>query len=162
MDIIRLIDKPEAIGQVASWYHEEWGHLGPNRSQAELTHTLSQYLQLDGIPQLWVALHNNVPIGAIQLRYQENPQYSADSVWLGGIYVSPSHRGLGIATALITVAEQYALAFDADSLYLQTEAKNLALYHSLGWQLVATLPYSDLLVNVMRKSLERENHDTRN
>ncbi|MCG9712755.1 GNAT family N-acetyltransferase [Shewanella insulae] len=162
MEIIRLLDKPEAIAQVAAWYHEEWGHLGANRSHAELTHTLSQYLQLSRIPQLWLALVNSLPVGAIQLRYQENPQYPADSVWLGGIYVSPSHRGQGIAKGLIAVAEEYALAFSADSLYLQTEAKNLGLYHSLGWRLVATLPYSDLTVSVMRKSLERESHDTRN
>ncbi|MXR68896.1 GNAT family N-acetyltransferase [Shewanella sp. JBTF-M18] len=162
MEIIRLLDKPEAIAQVAAWYHEEWGHLGANRTQAELTHTLNQYLQLSGIPQLWLTLVNGLPVGAIQLRYQENPQYPADSVWLGGIYVSPSHRGQGIAKGLIAVAEEYALAFNADSLYLQTEAKNLGLYHSLGWRLVATLPYSDLTVSVMRKSLERESHDTRN
>ncbi|CAM4043147.1 MULTISPECIES: GNAT family N-acetyltransferase [Shewanella] len=161
MDIIRLIDKPEAIGQVATWYHEEWGHLGVNRTQAELTHTLSQYLQLSGIPQLWLALVDGLPVGAIQLRYQEHPEYPVDSVWLGGIYVIPANRGQGIAKRLIATAEHYALASGADSLYLQTEAKNLALYHSLNWRVIATLPYSDLLVKVMRKSPIRENHDTR-
>ena len=73
MKIVRLIDKPEAIAQVAAWYHEELGHLCASRTQAELTHTLSQYLQLSGIPELWLALVGGLPVGAIQLRYQASP-----------------------------------------------------------------------------------------
>ncbi|QDF73697.1 MULTISPECIES: GNAT family N-acetyltransferase [Shewanella] len=153
MKIIKLIEQPEAIDQLGYWYHNEWGHLGSNRTQSEQVHSLGQYLQYQGIPQLWLAQDEHQPIGAIQLRYQENSNYPSDSVWLGGIYVVEQHRGKGVATKLVREAQDYAASLNVKTLYLQTEAKNLALYHNLGWQIVATLSYCDLTINVMAKNL---------
>lgn len=56
---------------------------------------------------------------------------------LNDLFVAPSARRRGVASALLTAAAEHARALGAARLWLQTEQNNAsaqALYEALGWQ----------------------------
>lgn len=153
INIQPLANRPEAIPTIAHWYHCEWGHLKDTSSPDKLNKTLSEYLNRDKLPTIWVAIDKENLIGAIQLRHQENRDYPQDSHWLGGVFVDPLYRKQGVATQLIQHAIEQAKRLEINELYLQTESKNVGLYHSQGWQTIAKIPYHALTLSVMHRRL---------
>jgi GNAT superfamily N-acetyltransferase len=56
------------------------------------------------------------------------------SYWLSGVYVEPTSRGQGIATALCQKVVEAARTHAIETLYLQTEHLGGGLYSRLGWR----------------------------
>ncbi|HME88572.1 MAG TPA: GNAT family N-acetyltransferase [Chthoniobacterales bacterium] len=96
-----------------------------------------------------VALENDVVIGTgclksndLELRPQLGP-------WLGGLFVLPTHRNHGVATALIRRLLQEARRLDLSVLYLWTPSAE-SLYAKLGWKTVVKLDYCGYSISVMK------------
>lgn len=94
----------------------------------------------DGM-QLWVAEQAGEIVGSVQLApcLKENGRHRAD---LQKLFVLTTHRGQGIARALLLAAENAALAQGLRLLVLDTEKASVAenLYQASGWQRAGEIP----------------------
>ncbi len=90
---------------------------------------------------LWVAEHNGVVVGTVQLAMveKENARHRAE---IQKLQVLSSFRGQGLSTRLMASAEAFARANGRTTLVLDTEAGSLAesVYRKLGWQRVGEIP----------------------
>jgi GNAT superfamily N-acetyltransferase len=90
---------------------------------------------------LWVAESGEEVIGTVQLSLcaKENGRHRAE---LQKLLVLRSHRGNGIATALLLAADEYALANGRTLLVLDTIAGSPAesVYRHLGWHKAGEIP----------------------
>ncbi|PKG75519.1 GNAT family N-acetyltransferase [Shewanella sp. Choline-02u-19] len=153
MQLYLLAEKPQAIHQIATWYSNEWGYIGEGRSVGELELKLKEYLNHDKLPLIMVAFDKGTFFGAAQLRCHEMDIYPQREHWLGGVYVAPSSRGIGVGKALVEAIIEKAKALGVTSINLQTEDISGGLYRSLGWQTVEQVTYHGIDVLVMEKSL---------
>ena len=96
-----LADRTEAIPTLASWYFNEWGHIGKGNTLDKVTANLQEYLQTNSIPLIILAIDKDEVIGAAQLKYREMDIYPEKEHWLGGVYVSKKHRGNKIAKKIV-------------------------------------------------------------
>lgn len=58
-------------------------------------------------------------------------------VWLGAVYVAPSHRGGAVAEKLVSMAEDWAGELGFDQIWLevhQHNARAIRFYQRTGWQ----------------------------
>lgn len=153
MELVYLADNKQAIPVIANWYFEQWGFLRQDDSLQKVTARLEEYLNRDKIPLMVLAMEDGEILGASQLKYREMDIYPEKEHWLGGVYVAETHRGNGIATALvkkiITLAEQ----FGVEKLYLQTEHPDGGLYRRLGWQGIERVNNHGMEVLVMEKAI---------
>lgn len=153
MKLALLADHKEAIPVLASWYYEEWGHLTKDNSLTKITEKLHEYLNSDKIPLIVLAMDEGEILGASQLKYREMDIYPDKEHWLGGVYVSNTHRGKGIAEAIISKIIAISTELGVNKLYLQTERLDGGLYKHLGWQPIEQVNYRGVDVVVMEKDI---------
>ncbi|CAI2390266.1 GNAT family N-acetyltransferase [Alteromonas macleodii] len=79
-----------------------------------------------------MATENNEAIGAVELKLYENKQYDYKH-WLGGLFVIPSYRRLGIGRKLIQLALDHSQKLGIGVLYLQCKNEHSSLYRSFGF-----------------------------
>jgi len=77
---------------------------------------MESYLQADS--GIWLACDNNKTIGCVVLRPLPQRENACE---VKRLYVKDSHRGQGIAEALMTALENYALSQGYKSVYLDTK-----------------------------------------
>jgi len=86
---------------------------------------------------VFVAIKKSTPLGFIQL-YPSFSSVSLKLLWiLNDLYVDADARQLGVATALLERAREFAIKTHAKGLTLQTATDNKAaqaLYEKLGWK----------------------------
>ena len=86
---------------------------------------------------IFVAVKGSTPLGFTQL-YPTFSSVSLKSVWvLNDLFVSPDARQLGVGTALLERAREFAIETQSKGLMLQTATDNKAaqaLYEKLGWE----------------------------
>lgn len=153
MPLFLLAEKPQVIPLIATWYNNEWGYIGDGRSVDELELKLKEYLNHDKIPLIIVAFDKSTLVGTAQLRFHEMDIYPQRAHWLGGVYVTPSSRGMGVGKALVEAIIEKAKTLGVTSINLQTEDISGGLYRSLGWQTVEQVTYHGIDVLVMEKLL---------
>ncbi|WP_411850820.1 GNAT family N-acetyltransferase [Stenotrophomonas sp. LGBM10] len=139
---------------LARWYFDTWGCHVPGRTLADEQQRLEVFLQSDELPLLLVAVENEVPVAAAQLKFHERTERPERQHWLGGVYVAPSHRGTGLAATLIEALVARGTPLGVRDLYLQTEVDDGGLYARLGWQpLESTRHASGVPVRIMHRPL---------
>ncbi|MFK7923352.1 MAG: GNAT family N-acetyltransferase [Bacteroidia bacterium] len=153
MDLVLLADRPQAIPILAKWYFEEWGHEVHDNSLEKEVSKLEQFLNRDKLPLSVVAMEGNQVVGAAQLKFREMSIYPEKEHWLGAVYVASTHRGKGIAAAIIQKSLSLANQHRITDLYLQTEHLDGGLYKRLGWEPIEQITYEEIEVLVMKKSL---------
>jgi GNAT superfamily N-acetyltransferase len=155
MQIEFLADRPEAIDLVSRWYFEEWGRLNPEASVQGIANKISQSMNRAKPPLLLLAVEDGNVIGAAELKYREMDIYPDKEHWLGGVFVIPQRRGLGIGSTLIKQVILLAEQFGIKELYLQTEQLDGGLYSDHGWKPVETVKSKGIEVLVMQKHVGR-------
>ncbi|WP_447593323.1 GNAT family N-acetyltransferase [Stenotrophomonas rhizophila] len=130
---VTLSDRPQLLPQVAAWYFQQWGHHVPGRTLADECERLEVFLQPDALPMLLIAMQDDRPVAAAQLKFHERAERPERLHWLGGVYVDAAQRGKGVAGALITDLMARAASEGVREVYLQTEADDGGLYRRLGW-----------------------------
>lgn len=154
MELQLLAENEQALPIVAEWYFVEWGYLEECNSLVKVKESLADYLNTDKIPLLVLAAEAGEILGAAQLKYREMTIYPDREHWLGGVYVSMSHRGKNIAEAIIARIISLAEQLGVSKLYLQTEHLDGGLYVRLGWKPIEKVTYHGLRVLVMERELD--------
>ncbi len=153
MKIDFLCNYPQFIPVIAQWYFDEWGYLKKDSTVLSLTQDLERYLNSDKVPLMLVALNQEEPLGAVQLKYREMSIYPDYAHWLGGVYVAKGIRGKDLAQQMIIKLCTVAKFSGVKKLYLQTEKLDGGLYTKLGWKAVEQVTYRGIEVLVMQKDL---------
>nr|WP_312453711.1 GNAT family N-acetyltransferase [Stenotrophomonas pavanii] len=125
-------DAPERQ-QLAQWYHAEWGQDAGLTLEQELQR-LNPPQDAEGFPHLIAAFDDGQVVGAVQLKRREMQAFPQYEHWLGSVFVADSHRGRGLAGALVEQAAAQAVRMGVSDLFLQTEALDGGLYARLGWK----------------------------
>lgn len=125
-------DAPERQ-QLAQWYHAEWGQDAGLTLEQELQR-LNPLQDAEGFPHLIAAFDDGQVVGAVQLKRREMQAFPQYEHWLGSVFVADSHRGRGLAGALVEQAAAQAVRMGVSDLYLQTKALDGGLYARLGWK----------------------------
>ncbi|MFZ4215395.1 GNAT family N-acetyltransferase, partial [Pantoea endophytica] len=89
----------------------------------------------------------------VQLKRREMQAFPQYEHWLGSVFVADSHRGRGLAGALVEQAAAQAVRMGVSDLYLQTEALDGGLYARLGWKPLQEADNCSHRVLVMVRSL---------
>ena len=148
-----LVDRQDAIPQVAKWYFEEWGYNVPGNSIQKSIDRIAGKVNREHPPLHILAMEDQKVLGVAQLKLHEMDIYSEREFWLGGLFVTPNFRGKGIGSALANKIATIAADFGVKELYLQTEALDGGLYQQLGWQPIETVEYKGVNVTVMVRNL---------
>ncbi|TMP77507.1 GNAT family N-acetyltransferase [Pseudoalteromonas phenolica] len=156
MEWTYLAKHPQHIKQLAEWYFDEWGEYVEDGSIESFQNKLQDYLNMDRVPLIILAVEGQTLVGAVQIKYREMTIYPEKEYWLGGVYVNPDYRGQHIASQLVLQAEKCAIELKINLLYLQTESLNGGLYAKLGWEIETQVNYRDVDVAVMHKVLNQE------
>jgi GNAT superfamily N-acetyltransferase len=148
-----LVDRPNEIPRVAKWWCDEWGLPERHTSFDDYMRELSTLTE-DSLPLHVLAESDGVPVGVATLKFKEvHTVVAGRSHWLSGVYVDPSSRGLGVASALcrqiVALARKHTIAH----LYLETERLDGGLYERLGWRTIRQLRKDGVEFLVMLKSL---------
>jgi GNAT superfamily N-acetyltransferase len=128
-----LTDRPEEIPRVARWWCDEWGLPERHSSFAEYVRELAA-LADEMLPMHLIAERAGQVVGVATLKIKvEHAVVPGQSHWLSGVYVEPSWRRRGVATALCQKIVLVATKKSITRLYLQTECLDGGLYKRLGW-----------------------------
>lgn len=134
-DFVPLAERPDAVPQVARWWCDEWGL--PQRHES-LEAYLSELASLkpDDLPFHLLALGEGNILGVATLKDRSalHELFPDSRHWLSGVYVPPSHRSRGIATALCLKMVEVAKTKGVGRLHLMTEAIDGGLYAKIGWR----------------------------
>lgn len=133
MEFRELPADAPARQQLAQWYHAEWGQDAGLTLEQELQR-LNSPQDAEGFPHLIAAFDGDQLVDAVQLKRREMQAFPQYEHWLGSVFVADSHRGRGLAGALVEQAAAQAVRIGVSELYLQTEALDGGLYARLGWK----------------------------
>ena len=155
LSFVYLADRPEAVPQIARWWFDEWGHLGPGDSVEDLSARLREQLNRERIPVQIIAILDEEVVGVAVLKLHEMfDLYPDKRFWLGSVFVAPEFRGRGIGSALAMKIVEIAKSQGVEALHLQTENLNGGLYAKLGWEKVEQVHYKSYDALVMVKRLQ--------
>lgn len=143
-----IADHPDLVDTVARWQWGEWGHLDPADSLAARIASLRDQTDGDRIPTTFVALDGDAPLGSASLVEQDMPTHPELTPWLASVYVTPTARGRGVASALVRHAVRQAAVMGVARLYLYTEGAR-GLYEKLGWRAIAMDHFEGSPVTIM-------------
>ena len=125
-----LIDSslaPTHLSLLKQWFEEEWG---------EVDHSVS-IIDGEPIPSPILALETEGALaGGMAFTLAETTATDGLELWINAVLVAPIHRGKGLATRLITAAEEKARNQGVLRLFVYTDVP--ALYSKLGWTAVET------------------------
>jgi len=93
-----------------------------------------QFNTIDKLKQVVIAYENNVAIGSGAIK-----PFGADAMEVKRMYVPPTHRGKGIAAAILTELETWATELGFTRCVLETGKKQpeaMALYQKCGYKVI--------------------------
>ena len=133
MKIIRLEDSQSYIfKKIVDWNYNWWGirnHKSYEEVECNLKHSLCGESRL---PQTYVALIDNIPVGMYQLSMCDDLESRPDIYpWLINVYVDKHYRGMNICKELMNTVKDNARRAGLSELYLYT--KHICLYEKYGW-----------------------------
>lgn len=124
--IEELGDTHPCVNAVTLWVHNEWGKdLGQ-----EIAATQRDILAQSNCPSPMIAMLGTEPAGLASFRRYSLPEMEQPALWLNILYVEEQHRGKGIASELVKMAEHRASEFEP-RMYVYTAIPEL--YEHLGW-----------------------------
>ena len=96
---------------------------------------LAELLGNPGYGVIYVAQDGRVPVGYLVICFDYSLEYRGKGAWVDELFVASRHRGKGIATQLLDVAEKAAAEHGARYLHLEVSHGNPAieLYRRRGF-----------------------------
>ncbi len=146
---ILLADDADALKVVSRWYYDEWAGKIPGISINTIKEKLSQYGNRDCAPLLVVADDDGEFVAAAELKIREMSIYPDREYWIGGVYVTESHRGRGLATRMVQEVIRRAKEIGIETLHLQSEQLDGGLYTRIGFTPIEQVEYGGHQVVVM-------------
>jgi predicted N-acetyltransferase YhbS len=127
-----LADVPDLARELIPGLLDHWRFVLPDDTAASRVARFRAHENRDSLPIAWIAHSEEEVLGTAALRATDLPGRENLGPWLGGVYVSPTYRGRGIAKALCQTVEAKALEMGFPRLYLFT-LDTAPLYARLGW-----------------------------
>lgn len=150
MEISLLADHPHEVSKIAKWYFDEWGDSTPGITQEiVLEKVREKSINRNKIPMTIVAYIDGELVGALELKIRENKHYPEYENWIGGVFITPSHRGHGIANQLLDKAKKLAIELGVQRLYLQCESFNIPLYLKNGFTVLHQAQHHGIEITIM-------------
>jgi len=118
---------------LAAWVYAEWGHLLPQRTEEMLVAEFQQRSTPHVIPESFVAMAGDRPIGMASLIEDDMKTRPDLSPWLAAVYVLPEFRKRGVGSSLVRAMMAEAMALGVERLHLFTPDQ-MAFYRRLGWR----------------------------
>jgi len=150
MRISYLADRPELAAQLIPGLLEHWSYIFPNQTAADRAAKFRAHLNRDKLPIAWVAHDGDTALGTAALRKFDLEGREDLSPWLGGVFVLPSQRRRGVASALCRVVEGKAYDQGLSRLFLFTHGQE-ALYERLGWSTLEATMWHGHSCSIMSK-----------
>ena len=154
IELESVAERADLIPTIARWYWIEWGQAAGRSLESETARLMGR-ANRDRIPMTWLALEKDQPVGSVMLVQHDMPDQSDLAnlaPWLAGLYVLPTHRGLGVGGTLTCRCEAEARRLGNSRLFLYTWTAR-ALYKRLGWTDYSEREHRGRLVTIMSKSL---------
>lgn len=148
MTIDYLDDHPEAMGTLAQWQHQEWGHLRKDDTLEKRLARMQQFLNRDRIPLTVVALEAGEVLGSASLIDHDMETRMELTPWLASVFVGEPYRRRGIGAQLVRRIMAEAARLEVPLLYLYT-VHSERFYGALGWTLAERTAYREQKVVVM-------------
>ncbi len=142
-----------AVLTLASWIQEEWGHSFLEATFEELVSELEERTTRRRIPETFVALEGDRPVGTASIVTHDMSTRSELSPWLSAVYVPPEFRNRGIGSKLVRRAMQEAEILGVKRLYLFTPDR-MRFYTRLGWNILEQTRYHGEDVVIMSYEIE--------
>lgn len=152
VDIVALQQQPNFLDQMAALHQQEWQGNGRKVSLQGRRERLQSHLRTTGLPNTWLALHNNELVGSVSLIDYVFHSAHEPSAWVANLYVTPTWRGRGLGRRLLAFAEARGPQFRLQRLFLFTP--NLRdFYQQSGWHFLHKARVQGQWVDVMMKWL---------
>ena len=152
MKIAPLVERPDLVAQVAAWGFAEWGHLNPGETLEQRVVRIRGKMNVDRIPVAFVALDDADDIVGTASLIFDDLEGDPRNPWLASVFVLPTHRRKGIASALVRAVEATARRLGYSRLYLFTSTAP-DLYAGLGWRPLERRDYRGEHIQVMDRTL---------
>lgn len=140
LQIADLSQHPKHIPLLAAWHQAEWGHLNPGSTAHARAERLRLHSTQPGIPVTFIAIEHEILLGSASLVANDLTTHPHLTPFLASVYVAPTHRGRGIASALVKHAMIMAGNFGETTVYLITPNQQ-RLYARLGWEELEQVRY---------------------
>jgi GNAT superfamily N-acetyltransferase len=152
-EIVPLADRPDLVPALAAGLLEEWRPILPEHTQETREAKLRAHLNRDTLPTAFVAVAADGTVaGTASLRASDLHGHDDVGPWLGGVWVAPEQRRLGVGAALVRAVEALAARRGHRELYLFTLDRE-AWYVALGWKTVEPVTWRARPGVLMRRSL---------
>ena len=135
MQIIRLEEDDNFIfDKICLWYYN-WLGIKNGESLEEVKCTFAHSLNTNKLPQTYVALIDNEPVGMYQIAISDDLNSRPDIYpWIINVYVDEKFRGKNVCRELMKTVPESAKKANIEELYLYT--KHIGLYEKFGWEFV--------------------------
>lgn len=135
MEIIKLENSNNDIfDKICEWNYNWWG-IRNNDSFEAVKCYLEHSLCKDRLPQTYVALIDNQPVGMYQISMSDDLETRPDIYpWLVNVYVDENFRGKGICKEMMNTVYENAKKMNLTELFLYT--KHIGLYEKFGWKFI--------------------------
>jgi len=143
-----LANHLEAIPEIVSWLHAEWGALMPDISYAKLISIFKERIISHKIPEILVALAGEEIIGTASIVQYDMSTRLDLSPWIAAVYVIPKYRGRGVGATLGRAILAEARFMDLDEIFLLTPDRT-SFYERLGWKEFEKTVYRGENVTIM-------------
>lgn len=96
---------------------------------------LSELLHNSVYGLIYIAREERIPIGYLVICFDFSLEYRGKGAWIDELFVEPTHRGQGIGTQLLDLAESASREHHAQCLHLEVNQGNRAieLYRRRGF-----------------------------
>jgi GNAT superfamily N-acetyltransferase len=161
-----LADHPELADELARLSWAEWQSIYEQRGQtfADAVRNYQERTKIDRLPLALVAFADDPPlprprrgrklIGTVSLKYYDLDIRPEIEIWLGGLFVIPEWRQLGVASLLMRRAVEEARRLNLGRLFLWTSSAE-SLYLKLGWQPVERTEYCGKSIVIMQMNVAK-------
>jgi GNAT superfamily N-acetyltransferase len=149
-----LANHREIARELAKYSYGEWRSIYDQRGQtfADVLSTYNERANIDSLPLALVGFQGEQLVGTVSLKAHDLDIRAELSPWLGGLFVIPTRRRLGVASMLIERALGEARRLKLKRLYLWTVSAE-SLYRKLGWSEVERCEYCGQQIVIMQRDL---------
>lgn len=135
MKIVKLENKENIFfKKICEWNYNWWG-VRDGKSYDEVRCNLEHSLNSDRLPQTYIAVIDDVPVGMYQFAMADDLESRPDIYpWLINVYVDENYRGKNICRILMNSVNDNAKKANLKELFLYTS--HVGLYEKFGWQFV--------------------------
>ena len=147
-----LADYPDTIPTLMKWFRAQWPDYHAAMSDKDMEQDFLEDASRDRLPIRLIAFESNELAGTIILRENGSDMLPKFQPELGGLYVTESHRGHGVATELVRAGMQLAREQGYETVFAKTVAA-AGILERLGWEFVKTVIHQDGKLSLYRCKL---------